>query len=91
MRVTIELSEDVVQALQKNCSDISRAVLEALAIEGYRAGKLSEAQVARMLGYGSRMRVHALLKEAGVYLHYTEADLARDIETNRQLDHLRSR
>ncbi len=85
MQVTIELPEDVADSLRDPRSDISRALLEAVAIEGYRSGRLSAGQVARMLGYGSRMKVDALLKEAGVYLDYSLEDLESDRETHRRL------
>jgi len=59
--------------------------LEAIAVEGYRSGSLTTEQVRRMLGYGTRMPSCALLKQAGVYLEYTDDDFAHDIETSRQL------
>ena len=49
MEVTINLPEDVAQVFLKNGENIERKVLEATAIEGYREGKLSQAQVSRML------------------------------------------
>ena len=45
---------------------MSRAqALEALALEGYRSGKLSQAQVRRMLGYETRAQVDGFLKRHG--------------------------
>lgn len=55
---------------------------ECIAIEGYRSGALTTKQVRRMLGLGTRMQVDALLKQAGVYLEYTDEEFAQDIETN---------
>jgi Uncharacterised protein family (UPF0175) len=59
--------------------------LEALAAEGYRTEALSEEQVRRVLGYQTRFEVHAFLKEHGVALHYTVADLEEDRQTLRRL------
>ena len=57
---------------------------EAIAIEGYRSGALSQDQVQRLLGLASRWEVDALLKRAGVYLDYTEEDVAREVEDSRE-------
>jgi Uncharacterised protein family (UPF0175) len=50
------------------------AALEALALEEYRAQKLSTSQLRRLLGYQTRVQVHAFLKQHGVHLRYTEDD-----------------
>ncbi len=85
MRLTIELPEDVSEALQAQWGDLSRRTLETLAIQGYRTGALTESQIRRMLGLESRLQVHALLKQNGVPYRYSEADLAEDLEAHRQL------
>lgn len=64
---------------------MSRRTLEAIALEGYRSGALSESQVRRPLGFETRMDVHAFLKQAGVPLHYTKADVEEDLEAHRKL------
>jgi hypothetical protein len=57
--ITLNLPEDIAKELAKQEGDLSRAALESLALEGYRAGHLSEEQVRRMLGFDSRFDVHA--------------------------------
>jgi predicted HTH domain antitoxin len=91
MRVTIDLSADVSAALQERWDDVSRRALEALAVEGYRTGALTETQVTRMLGLESRFDVHALLKEHRVPLRYTQADLENDLTALREIGVLPSR
>jgi hypothetical protein len=83
--VSIELPEDVARALDAGWTDVPRRTLEAIAAEGYRSRVLSESQVRRMLGFGSRIQVHEFLKKSGVPLDYEESDLERDIETHRRL------
>jgi hypothetical protein len=85
MEVAIELPEDIAEGLQAHWKDVPRHTLEALAAEGYRSGALSEEQVRRVLGYETRVEVHAFLKEHGIPLHYTEADLEEDRQTLRRL------
>ena len=85
MKVTIELPEDVSAALEGRWDDVPRRSLEAIAIEGYRTGALTETQVRRLLQLETRFQVHALLKEHHVPLQYTEADLEDDLRTQREI------
>ena len=78
MQITLELPKDIAADLAAQGEDLSRTALEAFALEAYRAQKLSTAQVRRLLGYQTRMQVHAFLKAHDVYLHYTLADLEHD-------------
>lgn len=71
--------------LQRRKGDLSRAALESLALEGYRAGRLSEEQIRRMLGFDSPFEVHAFLKQHNTYLTYTEGDLQHDLVVARSL------
>jgi len=76
MQVTIDLPED---------GDFSRRALEALAVEGYRTGAISETQIKRLLGFKTRLQVHALLKEFRVPYRYSEADVQEDFAAHREL------
>ena len=80
MEVTINLPDDVAGVFSANGEDIEREVLEATALEGYRSGKLSQAQVRRMLNLATDMQVDAFLKEHGVYLEYDLSDIKRETE-----------
>ena len=81
MQITLDVPDEIAEGLE----DLPRALLESFAVEGYRSGKLTEEQVRRILGYGTRMQVHGFLKEHGVYLNYGREDLEQDIQTLRQL------
>jgi predicted HTH domain antitoxin len=85
MKVTIELPEDVLAALKGRWDDVPRRSLEAVAVEGYRTGALTETQVRRLLQLETRFQVHALLKEHHVPLQYTEADLEDDLRAQREV------
>jgi len=78
MRIILELPEDIAAHLASKGENLSRAALEALAVEAYRAQKLSTAQLRRLLGFHTKVQVHAFLKERGVYLNYTQDDLEHD-------------
>ena len=85
MSVTIDMPEDISAALEGRWDDVPRRSLEAIAVEAYRTGALTESQIRRLLGFESRFQVHALLKEHRVALRYTEADLEDDLSAHRQL------
>jgi hypothetical protein len=84
MQITLELPDDVAQGLEAQVKNLPRALLESFAVEGYRSGKLTEEQVRKILGYGTRMQVDGFLKEHGVYLDYTLEELDRETETSRE-------
>jgi predicted HTH domain antitoxin len=90
MQVTLDIPDNLAQQLIAAGKDPSREALEALAVEGYRTQRLSESEVRLMLGYETRMEVHALLKEHGVYLHYSLEDLETDAKTSQYARALRA-
>lgn len=80
MTITIDIPEELAGQLIAAGQDPARATLEAVALEGYRSDRLSEADIRELLGFETRMEVHGFLKEHGVFLHYTNEDLAHDSE-----------
>jgi predicted HTH domain antitoxin len=86
MHVTLDIPDTLADQLLASGKDPARAALEALAIEGYRSRQLSESQIKRILGYGTRMQVHTLLSEHAVPLNYGVEELNQDIETIRRLE-----
>lgn len=66
-------------------ADVGRAALEALAVEGYRSGRLSAAEVGVLVGIEDRWTLNQWLAERRVALNYTSEDLDAD---RRALDRL---
>lgn len=85
MQLTINLPEDVTEALRGTWGDVPRHALEALAVEGYRTGALTETQVKRLLNFDTRFQVHALLSQFRVPYRYAEADIEQDLAAHREL------
>jgi hypothetical protein len=85
MDITIEVPEDIAQQLQAQWGNLSQRTLEALALEAYRLGVTTEAEVQRMLNLSSRWEVENFLQQEQAYLDYTEADLEGDIYAIRYL------
>jgi len=85
MDVSISVPDDLVQQMQNRWKNLSRGTLESLAIEAYRAGVITEAEVQRMLDLPSRWETDSFLKNAQAYIDYTEADLQEDLDAIRKL------
>ena len=85
MHVTLNLPDDISEALEGRRPDLSKQALEALAVDGYRIGALTESQVRRLLDLESRFQVHAILKDHRVPLRYTESDLEDDLIAHREI------
>lgn len=79
MNVAIQIPDEVGHALMARGADVTRAVLEAVAIEAYRSGVITPAQVQEMLGLRSRWETESFLHRIEAYHDYTINDLDRDI------------
>lgn len=86
MNLELQIPDEAARLLLAQYPDLSRATLEALALEGYRSMRLSDGQVRQMLGFTSRMQVHSFLKERGVHLHYSLDDLEQDRATSQDFE-----
>ena len=84
MEITLKLPEDIAHGLEAKWNDLPRAALESLALEAYRSGALTTAQVRRLLGFETRYEMDGFLKQHGVFLNYSVEDLERDTQTSRQ-------
>jgi predicted HTH domain antitoxin len=91
MHLTIDLPPDISEVLQGRWGDVSRRALEAMAVETYRTGVLSESQIKRLLGFENRLQIHALLKEHRVPYRYSKLDLQNDLAAHRELGILSNR
>lgn len=79
MNVAIDIPEDVFHRLSERWDNLPRRSLEAVALEAYRAGVLTEFEVQRMLNLASRWEVESFLKRENAYLDYSEAELEDDV------------
>lgn len=83
-RVTLRLPDDIAHGLIAKWKDLPRAALESVALEGYRSGALTAAQVRRLLGLETRYELDGFFKRHDVY-DYTLDDLEKDREVLRRL------
>ena len=80
MNVILPIPDDLAEQLGP-ADDLARRALESLALAEYQAGRLTEAQLRRMLGFETRYELDGFLKARGIFLDYTLEDLKRERET----------
>lgn len=79
MNIAIDIPDDIGRVLAAQVGGAARVVLEAVAIESYRAGAITPLQVRQMLGLRSRRDTESFLHRAGAFHDYTMDDLEKDI------------
>jgi predicted HTH domain antitoxin len=75
--ITIELPDAIVRDLGQSPGEITRRVLEAIVLEGYRSERLSRGEVRRLLGL-SWQETEEFLAKHGIPYHYAIDDLNAD-------------
>ena len=80
-RMTIELAipPALIETLRQRLPSLDRAALEGLALEGYRHGALSLAQVRELLGFASRWEAQEFLASFGSWPDYDPETLAAEL------------
>ncbi len=76
MTVTVSLPDEI---LLQDSDEVSRMVLEQVALDGFKSGQLTTAQVRRILGFESRLEVYDFLAAHGVpWVDYSVEDAERE-------------
>lgn len=84
MQITVDLPDDLAQQMFPAGHDPARTALEDVAVEAYRAHRLTEHQLASLLGL-SRYELDGFLKQRAVWLDDSPDDLNREIEVGESL------
>jgi hypothetical protein len=87
MNLNLEIPDDLAQRLgDAGGGDLSRRALEGFALEEYKAGRLTETEMQRLLGFGTRYKLDGFLKEHGIMVEdYTVDDLRREVSSLERL------
>jgi hypothetical protein len=85
MDVIVHIPDDVAGPLKAQAGDLSRRALEGLALEEYRAARLSKAQLRRLLGFETRYELDGFLKAHQVWANVSVDDVRRDIQDLKSL------
>lgn len=79
MPLSIDVPDDVRSALEGRWGDLSLRLRETLALDGYRQGLLSLAQVRRLMGLATRWEAQQFLGSRGVpVFDFDPSDLDRE-------------
>jgi hypothetical protein len=79
MNVTVQIPDDLADALNATGAELSRRALEGLAIEEYKAGRLSRPQLRRLLGFETREELDGFLKSHDVLTEISLEELDRQM------------
>lgn len=74
----MEIPDDLARSLVAAGGDLPRRVLEALALEEYKSGRLSGPGLMQALGFDTRYDMDGFLKQHEVWIEYTADDLERE-------------
>jgi predicted HTH domain antitoxin len=84
MAISIELPPNVEARLRAELADLDEVAKLGLAVEAYRGDKLSLGQFAELLGI-SQYEADGILKERGVTLSLSEAELSAERDALQRL------
>ena len=84
MQITVDLPDDMARQMIPAGHDPARTASEDMAVEAFRAHRLTEHQLATLLGMG-RYELDGFLKQREVWLEYSMDDLLQDLEVHRKL------
>lgn len=85
MNLTVEIPDDLAGRLSAQGGDLSRRALEAFALEEYKNGCLTEDELRRFLGFGTRYQLDGFLKAHDVWIDYTLEDFRREVDSLERL------
>ena len=85
MNLTVQIPDDLASRLSGAGADLSRRALEAFALEEYRSGHLTQAELRRLLGFRTRYQLDGFLKAHDVWIDYTLEDAKRERESLERL------
>jgi hypothetical protein len=88
MTVILDIPDEIASELAVAGQDLSRAALEALALEGYRRGTLTQLHVGHLLGI-SRIQAEDFLAEHLALYDYEPGELRREAQALANLDKAR--
>lgn len=86
MEITLTIPDEVAAGIQNGSKlPVSRKLLEMAALEGYKSGLLTLAQIQAMLGFESRFELDGFLKDHGVLFQYSPEEIEEELATIRTL------
>jgi len=84
MDVTLQIPDAIAAHLTESGDDLSRRALEAFALEELRVGRISEPELAEMLGL-ARIQLDGFLKAHSIFQNYSLGDFEQERESLKRL------
>ena len=78
MNLTVEIPDDLARSIGAAGGDPSRRVLEALALDEYKSGRLTKPELRHALSFATSYELDGFLKQHQVWIEYDAQDLARE-------------
>jgi Uncharacterised protein family (UPF0175) len=78
MVLTVQIPDELARSLNAGGGDLSRRLIEALAVEEYRSERLTKPQLRQLLGIETSYELDGFLKSHNVWIDYDEDELARE-------------
>jgi hypothetical protein len=78
MNLTVHIPDDLARSMNAAGGDPSRRVLEALALDEYKSGRLTKPELRHALGFTTSYELDGFLKQHQVWIEYDAQDLARE-------------
>lgn len=78
MNLTIQIPDELARELAATGGDLSRRALEAFALEEFRRGNLTKAELSQLLGCETQTAIDGFLKAHGVLEEKTPDHLERE-------------
>ncbi|MGL6339206.1 MAG: UPF0175 family protein, partial [Waterburya sp.] len=69
MEITVNLPDKLTEKIGEQWGDLSKKVVDSLALEAYKSKIISTAELGEILGFSSRLEIHDFLQKSGVYLN----------------------
>jgi hypothetical protein len=66
MEVTLQISDDIARRMSEAGIDLSRRALESLALEEFKSRHITQQELRRLPGFGTRWKLDGFLKAHGV-------------------------
>ena len=85
MNLNVQIPDDLAQRLAATGDDLSRRALEGFALEEYKAGRITKAELRRLLGFETRYELDGFLKAHQVWTKVTIEDLRQQVATLERL------
>ncbi len=84
MNIMVSIPDDLAVRLG-SAADLPRRALEALVLEEYRAGRLTQPELRRALGFETRYELDGFLKAHGVYEAFTVEEIQEQVRAMKRL------